>query len=104
MAALAIAKSKGLRVGMTTRNPGKEEVLKKAGADDVLIDNGNLQKQLELNNSGPYDRVLELIGTTTLLDSLRCVKTGGIVCMTGILGGKWSLENFQPMGDIPLLN
>ena len=21
--------------------------------------------------------------------------------MTGILGGKWTLENFQPMGDIP---
>ena len=45
--------------------------------------------------------VLELIGTTTLIDSLRCVSSGGIVCMTGILGGKWTLENFQPMGDIP---
>ena len=21
--------------------------------------------------------------------------------MTGILGGKWTLENFEPMGDIP---
>jgi NADPH:quinone reductase-like Zn-dependent oxidoreductase len=101
MAALALAKSNGLRVGTTTRNPAKVNELKKAGADEVLIDNGKLHKQFEENNLGRYDRVLELIGTTTLIDSLRCVSSGGIVCMTGILGGKWTLENFQPMGDIP---
>lgn len=100
-AALAISKSQGLRVGTTTRNPSKKDELKKAGADDVLIDNGNLQKQMEENHLGPYDRVLELIGTKTLIDSLRCVRSGGIVCMTGILGGKWILENFQPLVDIP---
>jgi NADPH2:quinone reductase len=101
MAALAIAKNAGLRVGTTTRNPAKLNELKKAGADEVLIDNGELHKQVEKNNLGLYDRVLELIGTTTLIDSLRCVRRGGIVCMTGILGGKWTLENFQPMVDIP---
>ena len=101
MAALAIAKGKGLHVGNTTRNPKKVEKLKKAGADEVLIDTGNLHKQIKENNTGPYDRVLELIGTSTLIDSLRCVRSGGIVCMTGILGGKWTLENFEPMGDIP---
>jgi NADPH2:quinone reductase len=101
MAALAIAKSAGLRVGTTTRNPSKADELKKAGADEVLIDHGEIHEQVEENPSGPYDRVLELIGTTTLIDSLRCVRRGGIVCMTGILGGKWTLENFLPMGDIP---
>jgi NADPH:quinone reductase-like Zn-dependent oxidoreductase len=45
--------------------------------------------------------VLELIGASTLLDSLRCVGRGGIVCMTGILGGKWVLDGFHPMGDVP---
>ena len=101
MAALAIAKSAGLRVGTTTRDPAKVNELKKAGADEVLIDNGEIHKQVEENNLGQYDRVLELIGTTTLIDSLHCVRRGGIVCMTGILGGKWALENFQPMVDIP---
>jgi NADPH:quinone reductase-like Zn-dependent oxidoreductase len=101
MAALAIAKNAGLHIATTTRNPSKVYDLKKAGADEVLIDNGELQRQIEQNNLGPYDRALELIGTTTLLDTLNCVSRGGIVCMTGILGGKWTLENFLPMGDIP---
>jgi NADPH:quinone reductase-like Zn-dependent oxidoreductase len=45
--------------------------------------------------------VLELVGTTTLADSLRCAKQGGIVCMTGMVGNKWSIENFSPMEVIP---
>ena len=101
IAALALAKSAGLRVGTTTRNSSKVKYLKEAGADEVWIDNGEIYKQIEESAFKLYDRVLELIGTTTLLDSLRCVGRGGIVCMTGILGGKWILDNFQPMGDIP---
>lgn len=101
MAALAIAKKAGLRVGATTRNPAKARLLTRAGADEVLIDKGELYRQVETNHPGRYDRVLELIGTSTLIDSLRCVNQGGIVCMTGILGGRWTLENFQPMVDIP---
>jgi NADPH:quinone reductase-like Zn-dependent oxidoreductase len=45
--------------------------------------------------------VLELVGTTTLEDSLRCAKPGGIVCMTGIVGNKWSFDDFAPMDAIP---
>lgn len=101
MAALALAKKAGLRVGTTTRDPSKVNDLKKAGADEVWIDSGEIYMKIEENHTGMYDRVLELIGTTTLLDSLRCVERGGIVCMTGILGGKWILDDFHPMGDIP---
>ena len=50
---------------------------------------------------GGVDKVLELVGTTTLLDSLRCAKQRGIVCMTGIVGNKWSFESFSPMDAIP---
>jgi NADPH:quinone reductase-like Zn-dependent oxidoreductase len=49
------------------------------------------------------DKVLELIGISTLKDSLKCIKLRGIVCMTGILGGEWTMREFTPMGDIPSL-
>ena len=101
MAALALAKDAGLFVATTSRSPSKIEMLKEAGADEVWVDDGSLQRQLKDHEHRPFDRVLDLIGTTTLLDSLRCVRTGGIVCMTGILGGQWTLETFEPMGDIP---
>lgn len=101
MAALALAKHAGLRVGTTTRGASKIDALKAAGADEVWVDDGTISSQISNTLEKPYDRVLELIGTTTLLDSLRCVGRGGIVCMTGILGGKWSLDNFLPMENIP---
>ena len=47
------------------------------------------------------DKVLELVGTTTLADSLRCARQRGIVCMTGMVGNKWSFNDFSPMDVIP---
>ncbi len=44
---------------------------------------------------------MELIGTSTLEDSLHCAREGGMVCMTGIVGNKWAFENFAPMEKIP---
>jgi NADPH:quinone reductase-like Zn-dependent oxidoreductase len=99
-AALALAKAAGLRVGVTTRNEDKAPLLAAAGADEVWVDDGEVAKQIATSGA-EYERALELIGTTTLLDTLRCVPRMGIVCMTGILGGKWTLEDFHPMGDIP---
>jgi NADPH:quinone reductase-like Zn-dependent oxidoreductase len=100
LAALAMAKDAGLHVGTTSRSDSKEEFLRSAGADEVWLDDGHLAQQ-QAEKGVLYDRVLDLVGATTLLDSLRCVKRGGIVCMTGILGGKWALDDFHPMGDVP---
>ncbi|MCB1053720.1 MAG: zinc-binding dehydrogenase [Acidobacteria bacterium] len=100
-AALALAKRAGLRVGTTTRSAKRIQELMQAGADEVWVDDGQIHQAMQEQGFTPYDRVLELIGTKTLLDSLRCVDRGGIVCMTGILGGEWVLKDFHPMGDIP---
>ena len=101
LAAAGIAKAAGLRVTSTTRDPDKAGLLREAGADDVLVDRGEIAERARQVYPGGFDRVLELVGTTTLLDSLKCVRRGGIVCMTGILGGKWELEAFRPMDYIP---
>lgn len=99
-AALAMAKAAGLRVGVTTRSESKRPSLLQAGADEVWVDRGEIAKQVAASGS-TYDRTLELVGAATLLDTLRCVPRKGIVCMTGVLGGKWTLEDFLPFGDIP---
>jgi NADPH:quinone reductase-like Zn-dependent oxidoreductase len=99
LAAAAIAKRHGAVVVATTRQREREALLRDNGADEVCIDDGAIAAQL--NRSGGADKVLELIGTTTLLDSLRCCREGGIVCMTGMVGNTWTLDAFRPMDVIP---
>jgi NADPH:quinone reductase-like Zn-dependent oxidoreductase len=101
LAAAAIARNHGATVSSTTRNPDREELLRSAGADRTFLDTGAIAREVRSVLPNGTDKVLELIGTTSLLDSLRCAKEGGIVCMTGIVGNKWSFDNFSPMEAIP---
>ncbi len=98
---MALAKAAGLEVTATTRNANKSEELLKAGASYVVVDDGPIAEKVREIYPVGVDRVLELVGTTTLLDSLKATRRGGIVCMTGILGGQWTLSEFHPMGDVP---
>lgn len=100
LAAAAIAKNRGARVISTTRNPGRVELLKQAGADEAIIDVGRIAEAVNAVSGGAH-KVLELVGTTTLADSLQCARRNGIVCMTGMVGDKWSLDQFSPMDVIP---
>ena len=101
LATLALAKASSIGVVTTTRSEGKRESLLAAGADEVVVDSGVLVDDIRRHYPGGVDHVLELIGATTLLDSMQCVRPGGVVCMTGILGGSWELERFRPMEHIP---
>ncbi len=95
--AIQIAKYHGLKVVATTRNDNSKPLLLKNGADEVQIDDGNLSKKITRG----VDKLLELVGTKTLEDSLKCVKRRGVVCMTGMLSETWSISNFSPMEMIP---
>ncbi len=101
LAAVALAKAQGLEVCGTTRNPAGADLLEESGFDHVIVDDGHIADRVREIFPGGADRVLELVGATTLLDSLRAVRRGGIVCMTGILGGEWVLKAFHPMSDVP---
>ena len=103
MLACQLAKAKGLTVISTTRNPAKKQALIDNGADHVLIDDGQVKDQLRALLPGGVNKLLELIGTRTLKDSLKCIAPKGMVCMTGILGNEWTMKEFTPMGDIPSL-
>jgi NADPH:quinone reductase-like Zn-dependent oxidoreductase len=101
LAAAAIAKNHGAVIGATTRRPDREQLLRSSGVDQVFIDTGAIAKQVKEVFPSGADKVLELVGTATLADSLRCAKQRGIVCMTGMVGNKWSFDDFAPMDVIP---
>ncbi|MEQ9374985.1 MAG: zinc-binding alcohol dehydrogenase family protein [Imperialibacter sp.] len=103
MLACQLAKSKGVTVIATTRNPDKKQALLDNGAEYVVIDKGHVKDQIREIYPDGVDKVLELIGTQTLKDSLQCIAPKGIVCMTGILGNEWTMKEFTPMRDIPSL-
>ena len=101
MLAIQIAKSNGLTVLATTRKLEKKTLILDAGADYVLIDNGNLSVDVRQLYPEGVNKVLDLIGTSTLRDSLLCASQGGVICMSGMLAEQWSITNFSPMEYIP---
>ena len=101
LAAAAIAKKHGATVAATTRKPEREGLLRENGADQVFVDTGEIAEQVREVFPCGVNKVLELVGTTTLIDSLRSTKSKGIVCMTGMVGDQWSFKDFSPMGSIP---
>lgn len=103
MLACQLAKAKGLTVLSTTRNSEKRQALLDNGVDHVILDDGTVKDQVRKIYPRGVDKVLELIGTRTLKDSLKCIAPKGMVCMTGILGNEWTMKEFTPMGDIPSL-
>jgi NADPH:quinone reductase-like Zn-dependent oxidoreductase len=101
LAAAAIAKNHGVFVAATTRKPDREKLLRASGVDQVFVDTGSIAGQVREVSPGGFGKVLELVGTATLLDSLRCARPRGIVCMSGMVGNAWSLAGFSPMDAIP---
>lgn len=95
---IQLAKQAGLKVLATTRSEEKSQLLLGKGADAVLIDNGSIASQAK---EYKVDKVLELVGMSTLKDSLHSVSPGGLVCMTGMLSEQWSYAEFAPMDVIP---
>lgn len=101
LTAAILAKQRGAHVIATTRKAKREDLLRRNGAETVLIDGGEIAGALRDLHPQGVEKVLELVGTTTLYDSLRCAAEGGIVCMTGIVGDAWELDGFNPMVAIP---
>ena len=99
LAAIQLAKAANATVIATTRNKSKEAFLKEKGADIVIVEDGFFEENLKVYYPGGADKVLELIGASTLKSSLKTTVQGGIVCMTGCLGG-WVVEQFEPLDDI----
>lgn len=101
LAAIQLAKSIGATVLASTRKENKRDLLIAQGADHVLIDDGTLKNQLQSLYPQGVNKILELIGPATLLESANLLRHHGIVCVTGILGKKGTIDHFYPIKDIP---
>jgi NADPH:quinone reductase-like Zn-dependent oxidoreductase len=101
LAAASIASGYGVTTAATTRRQGKAGALTAAGADHALVDDGaSLATSVHAVWPQGPDYVLDLVGTSTAADSLRLVRRGGTVCMTGTLSG-WLIPDFEPVAMIP---
>jgi NADPH:quinone reductase-like Zn-dependent oxidoreductase len=67
----------------------------------VFIDTGEIAGNFPDASKSGFHKVLELIGTSTLLASLKCARRNGNVCMIGMVGSEWILKEFAPMEAIP---
>lgn len=89
---LVKAKFPHVHITGTSRKPEKSSLLLEAGFDQVIEDRDG-----KLQTTEQFDKVLELIGPATMMDTLEHVRERGIVASVGQLGGKWFLEDFDPI-------
>ncbi|MBE6493462.1 MAG: hypothetical protein E7Z84_02485 [Methanosphaera stadtmanae] len=101
ISALKLAKKLGCTVISTTRNNTRVEKLEKMGADLVIIDNGDISEKILSKYPEGITKILELVGPSTMNNSMKILASNGILCITGILGKQEYLENFDPIKDIP---
>jgi NADPH:quinone reductase-like Zn-dependent oxidoreductase len=98
--AVALARDVGATVLATTRQPDRLEFLRSVGADPIL-DTGSICRDVRRFIPGGADAALELIGATTLADTLQAVRQKGVACFTGMVSHQWAIRDFYPMDYIP---
>ncbi len=94
-AAMQIAAALGCRVYGTTHKKEKLRLISTFNCEPVFDPENKLPDGFYVN------KVLELVGPKTVRDSLRHLYHGGIACNTGILGGEYYLNGFDPIKEIP---
>ena len=95
-ATIQVAHALGCHIIATTHREAYALRLRDFGADEVVLDKGRLAQTTIRAN-----KALELIGPKTLQDTMLCLLPGGICCDTGILGGVFTLNRFDPIKGIP---
>ena len=79
----------------STRDAQKARRLTEAGFDDVVV-----EKEGRLDTELSFDKIADLVGPSAMADSLAHMKDGGILCNTGLLSGKWTLDDFDVIMEL----
>jgi NADPH:quinone reductase-like Zn-dependent oxidoreductase len=94
-AALNMAVNAGAHVIATTRTQDRFAMLERIGAKRVEIESRDLGNRIAERKH--IDAVLDLVGNSTILDSLSMLRRGGRACLAGWLGGLDPITNFNPL-------
>src|SRR5215468_3430206 len=78
----------------TTRDRERSGKLEDLGAHRAELEGPDLSKRIA--EAKHIDAVLDLVGNSTILDSLRMLRRGGRACFAGWLGGLAPIADFNP--------
>ncbi|MEN2348496.1 zinc-binding dehydrogenase [Lactobacillus helveticus] len=96
LTAAILAHHMGAKVITTTRNEKKLAKMKELGIDYPVLDDKQFKQTAKKIAPTGVDKVLELVGFSTLFEDMSLAKQGAYTCFTGALGGQWTLDNFSP--------
>ncbi len=94
-AALNMSVNAGVKVIATSRNRDRFPKLEALGASRVEVEGPDLSKRI--SEAKKLDAVLDLVGNSTILDSLNMLRRGGRACFAGWLGGLAPIHDFNPL-------
>jgi NADPH:quinone reductase len=94
-AALNMAVNAGVKVIATTRNRDRFQSLAALGASRAEVEGPDLSRRIA--EAKQIDAVLDLVGNSTILDSLGMLRRGGRACLAGFLGGLAPVPDFNPL-------
>ncbi len=97
-AAINMAVAAGAKVIATTRSRDRFPMLEALGAARAEVEGPDLSKRIV--ESGRIDAVLDLVGNSTILDSLAILRRGGRACLAGWLGGLAPIADFNRLAQM----
>jgi NADPH:quinone reductase-like Zn-dependent oxidoreductase len=98
-AAINLARALEVRVLATSRSADKANLLERLGAEP-LLERADLSSEVLKRMPRGVDGVLDIIGSSTILDSFKMARYRGRVAMAGFLGGGGPLS-FDPLLQLP---
>ncbi|TFW18657.1 zinc-binding dehydrogenase [Duganella callida] len=99
IAAVNMAVNAGLTVIGTTVSEAQFQPLLALGVSRCEVERSDLAQHIV--ESKKIDAVLDLVGNSTMLDSLKMVRRDGKVCLAGWLGGLAPIVDFNPLLQMP---
>nr|WP_036451140.1 zinc-binding alcohol dehydrogenase family protein [Mycobacterium marinum] len=94
-AAVKMAVAAGAQVIATARSRNRFSMLEQLGVTRVELERPDLAAHIA--EAKRIDAVLDLVGNSTILDSLDMLRRGGTACLAGWLGGLAPIPDFNPL-------